>query len=487
MYLTVPELASAVTSLSAAYPGISQAIDVPYSTHEGRASQVLRVGVQPTSAADGLLILGGVHAREWIPPDLCISLAADLLEAYDGGTGLIYGGATFSAAEIKKLLHTVNLYFFPCVNPDGRSFSQSGDANWRKNRRPAPGGGGPSCVGVDINRNFDFLWDHTARFAADAGVRTSADPCNYQTYRGPSAASEPETRNVVWVLDNIPRIRWLVDVHSAVPVVLHSWGDDSNQSTVPADNFRNTALDAVRGRLGDGIGEYLSGRDQLVATDLAGRLRDGVLTVRGADYPVEQAMTLYPTSGASDDYAFSRHFADPAKTKVFGWTVECGTSFQPAFSEAAEVIRETSAGLLRFALGLHEVTDGLLVDLRTPALSFSDTPEGGTTEAAVVFDCAGDLEIHLDVTAGPSGGFHTPAGPSVAVPPPGFGVTTQGWVPITYTAGPAGTSATGSVTVRCRETTEEFVIALSANSVGPPLVGPADADCGTNPVAQPAT
>ncbi len=80
--------------------------------------------------------------------------------------------------------------------------------------------------------------------------------------------------------------------------------------------------------------------------------------VRGADYPVEQAMTLYPTSGASDDYAFSRHFADPTRTKVFGWTVECGTSFQPAFSEAAEVIRETSAGLLRFALGLHEVTDG---------------------------------------------------------------------------------------------------------------------------------
>jgi hypothetical protein len=30
-------------------------------------------------------------------------------------------------------------------------------------------------------------------------------------------------------------------------------------------------------------------------------------------YGVEQAYGLYPTSGASDDHAFSRHFADPLR------------------------------------------------------------------------------------------------------------------------------------------------------------------------------
>ena len=80
MYLTVAEIDAAVSSLNAAYPGLSQLIGVPHPSHEGRSSQVLRVGVQSAGATDGVLVLGGVHAREWMPPDLCISLAADLLE-----------------------------------------------------------------------------------------------------------------------------------------------------------------------------------------------------------------------------------------------------------------------------------------------------------------------------------------------------------------------------------------------------------------------
>jgi hypothetical protein len=75
-----------------------------------------------------------------------------------------------------------------------------------------------------------------------------------------------------------------------------------------------------------------------------------VRAVRGDDYGVEQAFGLYPTSGASDDYAFSRHFADPSMAKVYGFTVECGHSFQPTWSEAEEVMREVSAGLIAFCL-----------------------------------------------------------------------------------------------------------------------------------------
>lgn len=470
MYLNVTEIESALAALATAYPATSELIATPHATHEGRTTHVLRVGARGAHEADGVLLLGGVHAREWVPPDALVAFAADLLEAYGGGTGLVYGGASYTAADVRRLMETVNLFVLACVNPDGRAHSQTVDAGWRKNRRPAPSGStGASCVGVDLNRNFDFLWDHLAKFASDSGVSASADPCHANLYRGPSPASEPETRNVVWVLDTYPRIRWHVDVHSAVPVVLHSWGSDENQSTAPGDTFRNAALDAVRGRLGDGVGEYLSSRDTTVVTDLAHRLDAGVTAAHGAVYGVEQAMTLYPTSGASDDYAFSRCFVDPMRTKVHAWTVECGTSFQPPYATAEQVMREVASGLLRFGLALHEVTDGLAVTLRTPSLAFVDVPEGETTARAVAFDVEGDLDVHL--VAGPTGPFALPLGPATTVPAPGVGVTAQGRVWLTWTAGPAGTTASGSVTVRVVETAQEWTVPVTANAVPRPSVG----------------
>ena len=359
MYLNVSEIEAALVALNDAYPMLTELITMPNTTHEGRTCRVLRVGVHAADQVDGLLLLGGVHAREWIPPDALVSLGADLLEAYEGGTGLGYGGASYSVAQVTQLLETLNFFIYPCVNPDGREHSQTAAASWRKNRRPAPPGSpGATCVGVDLNRNFDFLWDHEVKFASDSGVSASSSPCHPTLYRGPAPGSEPETRNVVWVLDTHPRIRWHLDVHSAVPVVLHSWGSDENQSADPTQSFGNPALDSVRGRIGDGIGEYLSTRDQTIVTALAERFDAGVVAAAGTHYGVEQAMTLYPTSGASDDYAFSRHFADPAMGKVYAWTVECGTSFQPAYAVAESVIREVSSGLIAFALDVHEVTDG---------------------------------------------------------------------------------------------------------------------------------
>ncbi|MCC9711620.1 M14 family metallopeptidase [Streptomyces sp. MNU76] len=355
MYLNVAEIESAITALHDSFPDASKVITPPHPTHEGRTTRLLRVGTRQTDEVPGILLLGGIHAREWIPPDALISLAADLLEAHDLATGLGYGASTFTAAQVAQVVENLNLFFFPCVNPDGRAFSQTTSAMWRKNRRPAPAGSTrPSCVGVDLNRNFDFLWDHTSKFAPDADVHTSSAPCHAQVYRGPAAASEPETRNVVWALDTHPRIQWLADVHSAVPVILHNWGSDQNQSTTPTDNFRNIDLDAVRGRPDDGIGEFIPERDLEIAVGLAERMNDAVRGVRGVDYGVEAAYGLYPTSGTIDDYAYSRHLIDPAATKVFAYTIECGDKFQPAFSEAEQVMREVSAALLALALNAPE-------------------------------------------------------------------------------------------------------------------------------------
>jgi murein tripeptide amidase MpaA len=352
-YLNVAEIESALQNLAAAYPDAAELVACPHPTHEGRQTHVLRIGTSGGAEVDGVLLLGGVHAREWVPPDALVSLAADLLEAHRLGSGLGYGGQQFSAAQVARILADLDLFVFACVNPDGRHQSQTGDALWRKNRRPHPAGG--SCIGVDLNRNFDFLWDHVARFAADSGVRTSADPCDRNVYRGPGPASEPEVRNVVWLLDTHPRIRWLVDVHSAVPVILHNWGSDENQTTHPEQTFTAAGFDAVRGRPGDtAYGEFITAADLATVTTLSARMNDAVKAVRGDDYGAEQAYGLYPTSGASDDYAFSRSVVDPAKGKVYGFTIECGHTFQPSATEAENVIREVSSGLLALAVAAAE-------------------------------------------------------------------------------------------------------------------------------------
>jgi Zinc carboxypeptidase len=85
-YLNVIEIESALQNLAAAYPAITELILSPNVSHEGRQIHILRLGTK--TEVDGVLVLGGVHAREWIPPDALISLAADLLEAYEIGTGL---------------------------------------------------------------------------------------------------------------------------------------------------------------------------------------------------------------------------------------------------------------------------------------------------------------------------------------------------------------------------------------------------------------
>jgi murein tripeptide amidase MpaA len=347
-YLNVDEIETALQSLAAEYPEFTELIDLPHPTHEGRRTRCLRIGADPDR--DGVLLLGGVHAREWVPPDALVSLAADLLEAGTLGTGLVYGNHEVPAARVKQVLEGTNLYVYACVNPDGRHHSQTAQPMWRKNRRPHPSGG--ICTGVDVNRNFDFLWDHTAKFHPDADVATSANPCDFrQVYRGPSAASEPETRNVVHLLDNRQGIRWHVDVHSYVPVILHNWGSDDNQSTDPQQNFRNPDFDSLRGLPGDTeYREYIPAEDLDAEVALGTVMSEAIRQVRGDVYPVEAAFGgLYPTSGASDDYAYSRHFEDPRRSRVLGFTIECAHSFQPTWPEAEHVIREVSAGLLALA------------------------------------------------------------------------------------------------------------------------------------------
>lgn len=167
---------------------------------------------------------------------------------------------------------SAKVFIFPCVNPDGRNFSQTVDAMWRKNRNPA--------AGVDVNRNYDFLWDFRTAFAASAPVVVSDMPGS-DTYHGTAPASEPETHNVVWLLDTYPQIRWMVDIHSFSGLLYHNWGDDQNQTTDPGMSFLNPVFDGQRGIGGDAYREYIPPGDLVAESCLAERMRSALQAVRG--------------------------------------------------------------------------------------------------------------------------------------------------------------------------------------------------------------
>ncbi|WP_225827787.1 M14 family metallopeptidase [Streptomyces naphthomycinicus] len=351
-YLNITEVESAVTSLATAFPGTSELIDLPEPSVEERACHALRIGAAPSGTNDCAVLIGGVHAREWGSCEILIHLVADLLEAYDAGTGLGYGGTTFTADDVRKILRELDLVVFPLVNPDGRRYSQTVEPLWRKNRNPARSGGDPERIGVDINRNYDFLFDFATAFHPTAAPRVSTDPGDI-VYQGPEPFSEPETRNVRWLFDTWPRTRWFVDVHSYSEDMLTVWGDDENQSDDGLQNFLNPDFDHLRGLGADVYGEFLAKSDADDSTVLAERFCAAVHGVRGRTYRAMSGYQLYPTSGTSDDYAYSRHIVDRRKGKILGFTVEWGDEaggFHPPWAEMKRIVRDVDAGLVQFCL-----------------------------------------------------------------------------------------------------------------------------------------
>src|ERR687897_1000741 len=116
-YMNVDEIEAALDALAATNPDVAELVALPNSTALGRKSHALRIGASDPQAGDAVVVTGGMHAREWVPPDALVNLAADLLEAYSGGTGLRYGGQRFSADEIRSGGEGLQPVPFPRANP----------------------------------------------------------------------------------------------------------------------------------------------------------------------------------------------------------------------------------------------------------------------------------------------------------------------------------------------------------------------------------
>lgn len=339
-YLSVAAISDALGHIATTYPAITQIIALPEPSVEGRQIRALKIAHGAGSNRTGVLFLGGTHARELVNPETVLSFALRLCDAYTNNTGLTFGPKVFESSAIQIVVKGLDIFMLPLVNPDGRHFClmPGGDPWWRKNRSNHPG---LACRGVDLNRNYDFLWS--------SGIGTSSNACS-DVFKGPGAFSEPETRNVRWMIDTFTNVACLIDIHSYSELVLYPWGDDENQTTDPNQNFQNPAFDGLRGIAGSGYKEYIPSGDLHDHVVMAERIRDGIAAVRGRVYTAQQGIALYPTSATTHDYAYARHFVDTGRRRIMGFTVETAREFQPADAEKNNVITEVSAGLMECLL-----------------------------------------------------------------------------------------------------------------------------------------
>lgn len=318
-YRTVEETYAAMDAIVAAHPTLASIVDIGDSwdkltpnTPAGadRPGYDLRILRITNSATPGpkpvFFLMGGIHAREYTTAETVMRFAEEVAGGYD------------TDADTRWLLDNYELHVLPQTNPDGRKLAEQGYYQ-RKNRDPA---GATSCsnpptssnqYGIDLNRNYPFKY---------GGASTSTSKCN-TVYKGPSAASEPETTAVMNYLASIfPDQRGpldtdpapatatglLITLHSYAALVLYPWG----YSTTPAPNA--TALATLGRRFG-----YHNG------------------------YSVCQpGVCLYAASGVTEDWLYGT-------LGVPGYTIEMGTAFFESCSTFTSTVLPANLAALRYA------------------------------------------------------------------------------------------------------------------------------------------
>ncbi len=309
-YFTYQEMLNELDSMVAKYPNLisaRQAISNT-NTHEGRPIYWVRLSDNPNTdeAEPEALYTALHHAREPGSLSQMIFFLWYVLENYA------------TDPEIQTLIDNTELYFIPCVNPDGYIYNQTTNPNggglWRKNRRNNGGGE----FGVDLNRNYGYQWGFN-------NTGSSPSPSS-DTYRGTSGFSEPETQNVRdFCLAHNFQIT--LNYHTYGNLLVHPWGYN-DQQTIDSVVFRGMASYMTREN------NYFAG----TGTETVG----------------------YTTNGDSDDWMYGE---TGTKNKIFSLTPEAGENsmgFWPPQSAIIDICKENvhqNLAVPRMLLNLGEVTD----------------------------------------------------------------------------------------------------------------------------------
>ncbi len=224
LYHNYKELEADMRSLAARAPDLVSMISIGKSTL-GRDLWAVRLtrgakGTQP-SKKPGIVFLGTHHAREHLSTEVPLLLAKHLVD-------------NSADPEIARLLETRDVYFIPMVNPDGVEYDIEGGKYHMHRKNMAKNGDG--STGVDLNRNYAWGW---------GGGGASPDPGD-DTYRGPSAFSEPESKAVKAFVEARPNLKVLLSYHTFSELILYPWGGSNDQ--IP-DAKPRAAFQAMAGEM----------------------------------------------------------------------------------------------------------------------------------------------------------------------------------------------------------------------------------------------
>jgi carboxypeptidase T len=254
-YHSAETLEQDLRQLAESQPEIAELREIGRSV-ENRPIWALRLGEQRASEHK-LLFMGCHHAREWVSVEVPYLLAEHLV-----------GNA--SQTPVEDWLQRGEIWVAPMVNPDGHEFSRSPETRlWRKNRRTNFDG----SIGVDPNRNYGYMW-------GTLNINTSSHVPSDETYVGPRAFSEPETRAVRNLVAS-ELFRGVITYHSFSQLILYPWGYTSQP--IP------------------------DASDLSTMTKLAKRMQQLIRGVHGITYTPQQSSQLYLTAGDTTDWTYGEY------------------------------------------------------------------------------------------------------------------------------------------------------------------------------------
>ncbi len=294
------------------------------TTIETRPVYWVRISNNPDVEQDKpkVLYTALTHARDPASMQQMLFQMWYLLENYD------------TDPEIQYLIDNVEMYFVPCVNPDGYVYCETthpnGGSMHRKNMRINSNG----SIGVDLNRNFGYMWGFD-----NSG--SSPNP-SMQTYRGTAPFSEPETQIQKEFAETYD-FSLALNNHTFSDLLIYPWGYN-DQLTPDGDIFIEYA-------------KYLTRENNYV-------------------YGTCYETLGYFANGVSDDWFYGEQ---ETKDKVFAFTPEAGKpsdGFWPAIHRIEEICAghtHMNIGLARLAMEYAELTDltGQYLSHENPEIEFS--------------------------------------------------------------------------------------------------------------------
>jgi len=293
MYSQYPNLITQRTDLKD-----EEYIESPHihETYEGRFLQLVKISDNPQTNEEEPQILYTAlhHAREPGSMQQLIYFMWYLLENYE------------SNDSIKQIIDNSELYFVPCVNPDGYVYNQTNEPNgggmWRKNRR--------DNHGVDNNRNYSFIDENGNEVWNTSG--TTGNP-NGNTYAGNEPFSEAENRAIRYLVES-KNFKLALNNHTYGNLLLYPYGYDYNQPTEDNEIYEFISSELVSE----------NNYDNIISAD------------------------LYPAAGDSDDFMYGMLTTEDNQTreKIFAMTPEIGSSFWPQSS----TIEDLCKGMIKLNL-----------------------------------------------------------------------------------------------------------------------------------------